>query len=270
MLALSIFQWMSEEGLLIPDADWSELKVSQKTQELIAGLNINEQADALVRLGNVLSWARKADDAFALYQKAYDMTGGSTEVLGPLARTALQLGRNDTAITLYVNAFGATDSHEDIGFVLQELLLGEGLSSKPQKKAAFLWELLQKIPENSVVNNLYGVEMVELGYSNESIEAFGKAVQFSPENIEYRFNLAMSLSEQGRFAEALEHFQRYTEENFDNALAFNNLGVSLTATGRFEEAIPAFRRALELDPTLENARVNFQRVSAKVSQMKKQ
>lgn len=268
MLALSIFQWMVEEGLLNPSEDWGELKITQKTQELITGLDVNDQADALVRLGNVLSWARKADDAFALYQKAYDMTGGSPEVLGPLARTALQLGRNDAAVTLYVNAFGATDKHEEIGLVLQELLLEEGLSAKPQKKAAFLWELLQKIPDNSVINNLYGMELVELGYSIESIQAFGKAVQFSPENIEYRFNLAMSLSEQGRFAEALEHFQRYTVENSDNALAFNNLGVSLTATGRFEEAIPAFSRALELDPTLENARINLQRVTSKVSQMK--
>ncbi len=60
-----------------------------------------------------------------------------------------------------------------------------------------------------------------------------------------------------RFEDAAEQ-ARITIQYFpQHVMAYNNLGYALTRMGKYDEAIVALKKALEIDPTLEKARVNL-------------
>jgi Flp pilus assembly protein TadD len=69
-----------------------------------------------------------------------------------------------------------------------------------------------------------------------------------------RVNLANALFQTGRFAEAGNEYQFLLEKEPNNTVLINNYAVTLYRQGNKDEAVRQFRRALEINPTLKDAR----------------
>ncbi len=108
-------------------------------------------------------------------------------------------------------------------------------------------------------------EWFELGMSCDSnaaslqqaAEAYGKAVEASPQWVEARINLGTALYQLGRMEEARDEFSRAVQTEPDNSLAEFNLGCVLQQLEQPDEAILHLRRAVELTPELADAHLNL-------------
>ena len=78
-----------------------------------------------------------------------------------------------------------------------------------------------------------------------------------PEDLQLRFNLAVTLQEAGEWAEAESLYKSLVKQKPSFAAAWANLGAILHKQDRVEEALPALRRALELEPQHLQARLNL-------------
>ena len=79
------------------------------------------------------------------------------------------------------------------------------------------------------------------------------------ETIEY---VAASHFRQKRYRQALDLYRTLLEIDPDRAATHAHIGATLHFLGRTEEAIRSLERALSLDPTLETARTNLERMHA--------
>ena len=145
-----------------------------------------------------------------------------------------------------------------------------------------------------------GTELLAQGKISEAVAEYAKAVKFSPEDEDARYNLALALARQGdregarkqylealriypdyveahnnlgnllvkegKVSEAIEHFKDALKISPDNASANNNLGNALARAGKLSEAILNFSEALRLKPDYLEARYN--RASAYLNQQR--
>jgi len=128
-------------------------------------------------------------------------------------------------------------------------------------------------PDLGETHNNLGTALSAKGQIQEAIEQFKEAVRVTPHVPAIHVNLANALAAGGRFSEAEENYLRLIDGMeaahtdmvkrtgnpnlpFDPAMAalINNYGVSLFKQGKKDEAIAAFRRALEINPSLKDAR----------------
>ena len=69
-----------------------------------------------------------------------------------------------------------------------------------------------------------------------------------------------ALAARGELETAVEQYREAARLNPGYAMAYNNLGVVSARQGRYAEASDYFRRALHIDPGLNDARKNLERV----------
>ena len=84
------------------------------------------------------------------------------------------------------------------------------------------------------------------------------------EALEY---VAASHVRQKRYREALELYRTQLEIDPDRAATHAGIGASLYFLDRSEEAIRSMERALSLDPTLETARTNLEKIRKRERQL---
>lgn len=88
----------------------------------------------------------------------------------------------------------------------------------------------------------------------EAEKVYRPLLKASPTNPEVLRLLAVTLGNQGRHEEALPYARLAVASDPAYQLAWANLGQTLGACGHYDESITACATALDLDPTLENAR----------------
>lgn len=93
-----------------------------------------------------------------------------------------------------------------------------------------------------------------------AIESLQSAVEHDPRHAASRWELAVYLLQLERYTEAEQHLRVFLEEHPERANAFNLLGVCQVHLGDRGGAEASFRRALELDPNLNDAAMNLQRL----------
>jgi len=128
-------------------------------------------------------------------------------------------------------------------------------------------------PDLGETHNNLGTALSAKGRLDEAIEQFKEAVRVTPHVPAIHVNLANALAAGGRFGEAEAKYLELikgmeqaraeairvtgnTAIPLDPAVAalINNYGVTLFKQGKKDEAIAAFRRALEINPSLKDAR----------------
>jgi protein O-mannosyl-transferase len=90
-------------------------------------------------------------------------------------------------------------------------------------------------------------------------EFFKKALEITPNNLDFRRNLASALNFQGKSGEAIKTLEEIIRQNPNFPEAYNTLGVIYAEQNRRAEAIAQFQKALQINPNFAPARNNLKR-----------
>lgn len=125
------------------------------------------------------------------------------------------------------------------------LLSGMALLGQQAPVDSDLARAVRSRPNDSRLQNAYGIALQKQGMLEESVTYFRKALQLDPKYADAANNLALALLTTSRPAEALETLEKHP---FATAEYYSLRGTTLNVLGRPEDAIPALRRACELAP----------------------
>ena len=90
------------------------------------------------------------------------------------------------------------------------------------------------------------VSLLQVGYWEDGVKLFQRAVDVTPDNYIARFNLAHDLRESGDVTGAIRQLEEAVRIEPDSGIAHDELGQLLGKQGRIEEALPELRQA-EID-----------------------
>jgi tetratricopeptide (TPR) repeat protein len=105
--------------------------------------------------------------------------------------------------------------------------------------------------------------------AERALEAYGRALELSPDHADAHLNLGCLLHEAGRFAEAEQHYREALAARPDDATAVFNLGVVLEDLRRPHAAAAAYERALESDADYADAHFNLSRLWERLGEPRK-
>jgi tetratricopeptide (TPR) repeat protein len=107
----------------------------------------------------------------------------------------------------------------------------------------------------------------QIGYWQDSIALFRRAVGVTEGNYIAHGNLGASLRNSGQVAEAVEHFEVAQKLHPTDSRVEENLGEALLALDRISEAIPHLQQSIRLQPTSSKAYVDLGSAFAKTGRM---
>ena len=91
---------------------------------------------------------------------------------------------------------------------------------------------LERFPESVDVYNIIGAANQGLGFLEDAIEAYNKALSIKPDYAEAYYNIGVTFQEQGKLENAIEAYNRALSIKPDYAKSLNNMGNILKEQGR--------------------------------------
>lgn len=174
------------------------------------------------------------------------------------ARLAEQQGRPDVAREQYQKVLAVDSGNRNalIGLARLSHRGGDTLGAIQTYRQA-----LSAHPNDAVIMNDLGLCYAQNGQLDESIEVLRRATQFAPDRTMYVNNLATALVEANRSNEAVAYLSKVHGVSKANM----QVGYLLSQTGQLDAADAYLNHALELDPTLSQARSLLDQMSPRVS-----
>ncbi len=138
------------------------------------------------------------EEAIDIYKEALSISPRNKTGLFGLATTYHRIGSLDNARALYARLLEIEPDHTE-GLNNFLALVAE---ESPEEALPELQVLAAKHPSFSPILAQLGVLYQQLGDYNQARSNMMQAVRLSPENMTYRYNLAIMLDQQGAYAEA--------------------------------------------------------------------
>lgn len=137
--------------------------------------------------------------------------------------------------------------------------LGSIKFNKGERTAALIHfrEAVRLRPELAETQNNLGSATLAQKDTKNAVRHFKEALRLAPEIRAIRENLARALILDGQLTEARDIYAGLVREQPDDPKLLCNLGVALFRTGDPKQAITCFKKALEINPSLEDARENL-------------
>jgi len=189
--------------------------------------------------------AGRLDQAERLYRQILQIDSRHSDALHLLGVLAYQLGRNEIAAHLILQAIAQNGRepsfYSDLGNVLKKQgKLAEAIT-------AYRRALTLRPKYAEALNNL-GIALGEQGNPAEAVAAFERALALRPDYAEAHNNLGNCLRAQDQLDQAILCYRRALKHRPNYAAAYDNLGVALAAQNRLDEATASFRQALSHGP----------------------
>lgn len=188
---------------------------------------------ALFGLGRVESERGEFENAIGRFQAALRGQPAGSVIHHHLGQALRRLGRRDEAAAAL-----ASNEHQEVGFP-------DPLYGTLQRLNVSRWAFFMR----------RGTEAMEAGDPRTALQAFGAALEASPNDPLALFNMAMALVELGEKDAAKELMRRAITSDEDFRNPHYNLALVLAEQGDLEGAEQHFRRAAEIDPLDLEARV---------------
>ena len=151
-------------------------------------------------------------------------------------------------------------------FKWSNLLAGE---EKWSDAAAAGRKAIDKSPENAKYHYNLGVISRRLGDLQTAQKHYENAIGIDPDLISAHVNLAMILAKKREWEKAAKHFRRVSRARPHDAEIFYNLGVALAEQGKWQEASNQFRQALQIRPYFPQARKYLDRAEQNLKEDQK-
>ena len=125
---------------------------------------------------------------------------------------------------------------------------------------AFLERAVELAPNDAILWNDFGFELMFRKQWDRAEAAFRKAINRNPSLARAHINLGLALSKQRRFDQALASFRAVLPE----ADAYYNLGLMYRGQGRYADAVEAFERILTAAPGFTAAKTQLEQLEQMV------
>ena len=123
-----------------------------------------------------------------------------------------------------------------------------------------LREALRLAPDHAEYHNNLANALLQTGRTAEAEEHAATAQRLAPSDLSTDLTMGQVLFRRGEYGRALQQFDRALQVGAgkaDVATAVNDMGASVASRGQPREAEPLIRRAVDLDPSLVQARRNL-------------
>ncbi len=260
-LALALMEELSSEGVLDPSLLPAAARLSEVSEAKRAELTPEKEGLALFKLGQLLNWAGKPDEAYAQFLQSRDLLGDRPEVILALAYAGGLSGHLEEALQALED--GIAVSPDSVDLVLVAALTHRRLHGD-ENVLPFLKRMVEQAPQNQMAHDLYGVALMEKGQMARAMFHFRQALDIEPGFPEASYHLGLALNEKGRFAEAVPYLEVAVEADPEDALAHYHLGVALGQTSELTRSLSAFEEALRLDPEISGAQKNAEAMRARM------
>ena len=140
----------------------------------------------------------QTQDAVDVYKNILSSESNNQDALFGLAATYHRLGELEKARPLYGALLKLNPNHRE---ALNNFLVLVSDES-PQEALAELERLEQRNPDFSPIPAQEAILMGKLGYTADAKNKMLRAIELAPENLTYKYNLAIMLDRQGNYADA--------------------------------------------------------------------
>jgi tetratricopeptide (TPR) repeat protein len=201
------------------------------------------------------------DKALECAKKAAEYNVGDPELWLALGSVLSKMGRTEEEIDCYDRAISL-----DKKFIQAWINKGVALHSRGGYKEALKCydHVLGLDASNTQALNNKGVALRKLGDEKEALKMYERAIEIKPDYIDAWMNKAVLLQMVGDDAEAVKAFDRVLQEIKDDPKIWYQKGISHMNLKEDENAMKCFEEALELDPSLMEAKSAKERMKAGV------
>lgn len=154
-----------------------------------------------------------SDQAIEIYKNILGVNANNQEALFGLAATYHRLGNLDKARPLYGALLALNPGNRE---ALNNFLVLVSDES-PQEALPELERLEARNPTFSPIPAQIAVVLDKLGYKQEARDKMMRAIDLAPDNLTYKYNLAVMLDQQGQSADAAALYQLLIESSLRGA-----------------------------------------------------
>jgi arylsulfatase A-like enzyme/Flp pilus assembly protein TadD len=254
--------------------------------------------DGYLNLAAAYMALERADEAIEVLDGALKKTPESVNMMQALAKAHMDTGDNETAEALFRAIIVRSPRYAQAYYGLSKVQVERG---EYDEAVLTLQRLLDTHPGTAMAAFEMGMAHVRAGRPDAAQQALARALELSPRLANAHFNLALIAEERGDAAAARKEYELELEVYPGNSEAGSNLGLLCAGAGDLECAERAFsgviehnpefavahyflartqlergrldqevlklaRRAVELDPSLERARVLADQIERALAQ----
>jgi len=173
------------------------------------------------------------------------MTDGAVREAFEQAVKHHRQGQLETAESLYRQVLHADARHADALHLLGVAALQLG---RQDEALSLINQAIEVRPEAAAYRLSLGQVHAAGNRLDESVGAYRQATALAPDLVDAWFGLGVALQAADRRQEAIEVYRRLLELQPDHVEAYHNLGSAYELCGQLDEAVVLYRRALELEP----------------------
>ncbi|HLV85836.1 MAG TPA: tetratricopeptide repeat protein [Candidatus Sulfotelmatobacter sp.] len=222
--------------------------------------SVRAKAAVQYMYGRYLLSQGRAKESVTATTRALSYNPGSTVALYNRARASIALGDYKSAEADALHAFELGPRDKQGPLLLIDIYRKEQDPDKAQKYAELAQKLVDQEQERSAfgreVRSLLGLaeSALKQGKFTEAIPPYEELIKKVPTFYEAYFGLGMSYGQTGRLADAEASLRKYLSFQPVSGDGHAALGVILLQLQRGPEAVPELKQALQIDPSLDEAR----------------
>jgi serine/threonine protein kinase/tetratricopeptide (TPR) repeat protein len=240
-------EWL-EKGDAVLAKPHEALIYYQKALE--ASPELNQQAYARLRLGDMYASLGRRTEAFDEYQKAIDLDNEYPWAYSGIGYLHLQEGKYHDAIEQFKKA--KQIEREFYQKVTDgQIHLGSGYATCYAKLPEALAEYQQAEEINDENPYLYyarGTTYLEFDRYDDAIKEFERAIELSPEYLSAHLAIGGAHYEAQAYDKAIEKYQSILEIDPEHIDAYRLLGAAYSEKEEYDSALKAYEKAYELNP----------------------
>jgi tetratricopeptide (TPR) repeat protein len=202
-------------------------------------------------VGKIFEANGQLEQAAASYRRALQADSGFAPARLALIQAELNRGNRDAALAEAKKAAADMPSSSDIQLLIGEMSVRNGDYAEA---LGYLEKAMKGLPGNADGWALLGRSYHAVRRYDEAADAYGKAVELAPQNLNYRTTYGLILGLAGDLEKGLAELQKVTgTPGYKDAVGWVNLGWIYRNLNKATESIAAYQKALQLDPKQEQA-----------------
>jgi tetratricopeptide (TPR) repeat protein len=202
-------------------------------------------------VGKIFEANGQLEQAAGAYRRALQNDPGFAQGRLALIQAELNRGNRDAALAEAKKAAADMPTSPDIQLLIGEMSVRKGDFAEA---LGYLEKAMKGLPGNADGWALLGRSYHAVRRYDEAAEAYGKAVELAPQNLNYRSTYGLILGQAGDLEKGLAELQKVTSTpGYKDAAGWANLGWIYRNLNKPQDSIAAYQKALALDPTQEQA-----------------
>lgn len=256
LLGMALFNQLVTQGTAHPDALWSEVRAKAVRQQIVAGIDPQDEAMSFVSLGSVLIWAGKYREAQAMFQRALEIRGDDDFLYLRLANIAMATGVPDEALYYLKKIQSMPTVNTRLGIIMLQ-------QEKADKAITYCEAEMQQHHESYMPHVCIAQALAKKGDFDSAQQHFERALELKPNKTVIHLQYASFLLDRQRYDEAIDHAREVLRINPADFQAHNTLAAIMLATGKLEQAGHHITEALRLQPGSDSAMHKLKQLQAR-------